>query len=477
MRNQLRQQISNERESAAENNRLRQALDNTTTNVMVANATNDIIYMNVSARQLFSSLESDLKKALPNFDAESLVGTNIDVFHRDPSHQQNLLATLDSTHIADLSIGDRVMKIIATPIVDTSSDDQNRLGTVVEWMDLTERLHLENEKEAMQARQRENAEMLQVKVDEILLVVNAARSGDLTQKIHVTGDDAIGRVGEGLSQFFDQLNNNMQTISDTATNLGESSQSLRKVNEQLNQSAEVTSTQAVVVSKTAEEISGNVNSVAAAAEKLSASVKEVARSASEAANVANEAVALAETTNTGVKKLSSSSQDIGNVIKVIQSIAEQTNLLALNATIESARAGEAGRGFAVVANEVKELAKQTGVATKEISEKIIAIQNDSDSAVESIANINQIINQIHGLQSTIAVAVEQQTTTTNDISRAVNIAATGTAEIAHSITEVAEGAELSRDGTHNAQTATARQSEMAATLQQLVKRFKVKHAA
>jgi methyl-accepting chemotaxis protein len=114
-----------------------------------------------------------------------------------------------------------------------------------------------------------------------------------------------------------------------------------------------------------------------------------------------------------------------NVIKVITSIAQQTNLLALNATIEAARAGEAGKGFAVVANEVKELAKQTAKATEDISRKIEAIQGDTKGAVEAIAQIGKIINQINDIQNTIASAVEEQTATTSEISRNVAEAARG----------------------------------------------------
>ena len=113
------------------------------------------------------------------------------------------------------------------------------------------------------------------------------------------------------------------------------------------------------------------------------------------------------------------------MIKVITSIAQQTNLLALNATIEAARAGEAGKGFAVVANEVKELAKETAKATEDISQKIEAIQGDTQGAVEAIDQIGTIINQINDIQNTIASAVEEQTATTNEIGRNVAEAAKG----------------------------------------------------
>ena len=198
-----------------------------------------------------------------------------------------------------------------------------------------------------------------------------------------------------------------------------SAQELTSVSQQMAANAEETAAQANVASAAAEQVSKNVTTVATGAEEMGASIKEIAKNANEAARVATSAVKVAEKTNATVAKLGESSAEIGNVIKVITSIAQQTNLLALNATIEAARAGEAGKGFAVVANEVKELAKQTAKATEDISRKIEAIQADTKGAVEAIAQIGKIINQINDIQNTIASAVEEQTATTGEISRNV----------------------------------------------------------
>jgi methyl-accepting chemotaxis protein len=173
-----------------------------------------------------------------------------------------------------------------------------------------------------------------------------------------------------------------------------------------------------------------------------------------------------------VGRLGDSSAEIGQVIKVINSIAEQTNLLALNATIEAARAGEAGKGFAVVANEVKELAKQTGKATEDISHKIRAIQESSHEAVQAIGEIGKVINQINDISNTIASAVEEQSATTNEISRNVAEAAKGVDEITQNVTGVAEAAKSTASGASDTQTAAAELSRMAAELQGLVGQFK-----
>jgi methyl-accepting chemotaxis protein len=184
--------------------------------------------------------------------------------------------------------------------------------------------------------------------------------------------------------------------------------------------------------------------------------------------VASSAVHAAETTNATITKLGESSAEIGKVIKVITSIAQQTNLLALNATIEAARAGEAGKGFAVVANEVKELAKETAKATEDISQKIEAIQGDTKSAVTAIAEIGEIISKINDYQNTIASAVEEQTATTNEISRNVSEAAKGSTEIAQNIVGVASAAKSTTVGAADTQKASGELSRMAAELQEVV---------
>ncbi len=121
----------------------------------------------------------------------------------------------------------------------------------------------------------------------------------------------------------------------------------------------------------------------------------------------------------GINKLGNSAKEIGKIVNLIQGIASQTNLLSLNAAIEAAGAGEAGRGFAVVANEVKELARQTSGATHTISETIETMQENTRSAVDAIVQIVQVINEINQIMGTIAAAVEEQTTTTNEISNSI----------------------------------------------------------
>ncbi len=264
----------------------------------------------------------------------------------------------------------------------------------------------------------------------------------------------------------------LKQVMQSATTLASAAQELTSVSQQMASNAEETSAQANVASAAAEQVSKNVSTVATGTEEMGASIREIAKSANDAARVATTAVKVADTTNAIVAKLGESSAEIGNVIKVITSIAQQTNLLALNATIEAARAGEAGKGFAVVANEVKELAKQTAKATEDISRKIEAIQGDTKGAVEAIAQIGKIINQINDIQNTIASAVEEQTATTGEISRNISEAALGSSEIAENITGVAQAARGTTEGASNTKDAADELSRIALELQKLVSEFK-----
>jgi methyl-accepting chemotaxis protein len=173
-----------------------------------------------------------------------------------------------------------------------------------------------------------------------------------------------------------------------------------------------------------------------------------------------------------VIKLGTSSQEIGDVIKVISSIAQQTNLLALNATIEAARAGEAGKGFAVVANEVKELAKQTAKATNDITNKIGAIQGDTKNAVEAIGGISQAVEKLNGIAGVIAAAVEEQTATTNEISRVVVESKKGVESIASTIKIVSTAAVESTTASSQTLAAAKELANLAERLNALVRDVK-----
>jgi methyl-accepting chemotaxis protein len=201
-----------------------------------------------------------------------------------------------------------------------------------------------------------------------------------------------------------------------------------------------TEERSIAVAAAAEQTSANVQTVAAATEQLAASVQEISRQVAQSARIAGKAVADARVSDATVQTLVAGSQKIGDVVTAIHDIAGKTNLLALNATIEAARAGEAGKGFAVVASEVKALANQTGRATEEISGQIVQIQEATQQTVATLRGITGTIGEINDIAAAIAAAVEQQSSTTQEIARNVQQAASGTQEVSHTIARVKQDA-------------------------------------
>ncbi len=294
------------------------------------------------------------------------------------------------------------------------------------------------------------------------------------QAVYSPVTDEVGRVVKVLKIATDvtEQQNMIFSIQETATTLASASAELTATATELSDSASRTSKDSLSASSAAEEVAAGVQTVATNMEEMVASIKEIGRSTNESAQMARTTLQKAQESNTIITKLGASSLEIGNVIKVISSIAQQTNLLALNATIEAARAGEAGKGFAVVANEVKELAKQTAKATDDITQKIGAIQSDTNSAVDAISGISQAVDKLNGLSGVIATAVEEQTATTNEISRVVIESKKGVESIASTIKTVSMAANASSASSSQTLGASKELSLLAEKLSALLQRVR-----
>ena len=313
---------------------------------------------------------------------------------------------------------------------------------------------------------------------EINGVIAAAQDGDLTRRAdEAAAPGAYASLLVGINHVMEEVRSAMAEIARISEPLTQSAAELNRISHEMGANSERTSAQANMASAGSEQVSQNVQTVATGADEMGASIREIAKSTAEASKVATSAVETAEHTNNTISKLGQSSAEIGEVIKVITSIAQQTNLLALNATIEAARAGDAGKGFAVVANEVKELAKETARATEDISQKIVAIQEDTKGAVRAIGEIGTVISQINDIQNTIASAVEEQSATTTEISRNLAEAAKGAVEITQNVTGVAGAARTTTEGAGQTEKAAQKLEKMAADLDAMMSRFRLSMGA
>jgi len=261
---------------------------------------------------------------------------------------------------------------------------------------------------------------------------------------------------EKLTSRFDQ------SATEIVKNVASAAQGFAQSATTMSSAAVNTTERATSVAAAAEEASVNVQAVASAAEELSMSIHEIGRQVGHSAEIARSAVDEASRTENEVTELAVTVAKIGDVVVLINDIAAQTNLLALNATIEAARAGEAGKGFAVVANEVKHLANQTAKATDEISGQINAVQGKTEKVVVAIKAILKTIIEVGEIAGSIASAVQQQTSATQEIARNVEQAAAGTSDVSGHVVGVQQAADqTNRDAATllAASTELARQSE------------------
>ena len=329
----------------------------------------------------------------------------------------------------------------------------------------------------------------------------AEGEGDLTRRLKVNTKDEVGEMARWFNVFIGSLQEIVRQVVDNSNMIAESAVSLADISEQMNNGAEQTSGKADTVAAAAEQMNANMTSVAAAmeeattnitmiaaaAEQMTATIAEIAQNSEKGNVIVTRAVSQAQTVSTKVGELGRAAQEIGKVTEAITEISEQTNLLALNATIEAARAGEAGKGFAVVANEIKELARQTALATEEIKSRISAIQGTTGETVEEITEISKVINEVSEIVGTIVTAVEEQSVTTQEIAGNVSQASRGvdevnrnvaqgsgvSAEIAKDMAEVNQSAGQISSSSGQVKLSAEQLADRAKLLNQLVGCFKV----
>ncbi len=281
------------------------------------------------------------------------------------------------------------------------------------------------------------------------MVASCNKDQSLVSASNKNAGEALRGMKE-IAQYVDMANQNVdlavaaqsaEKISSTALNLASASE---EASAGLDNAVDLVRDVSSGISKTAEsarEVASAVNSVATAVKEINISLNEVSSHCNQSIQYTADAKEKATITNQIIDKLNKDSKEIGKIVNVINDIADQTNMLALNAAIEAAGAGESGKGFAVVANEVKELAKQTGEATEEISRQIEAMRSQMEEAVKAVSTITEVVDEVNSITNTITAAVTEQSATTDDITNSTVKAAERVGLITSEIEKVSKKSE------------------------------------
>jgi hemerythrin-like metal-binding protein len=272
--------------------------------------------------------------------------------------------------------------------------------------------------------------------------------GDLSSEVPITSNDEIGEMAGSFNVMIKNVRRVVEQINTATSTLAASSEELSATSEEL--------------SKGSNDLASQTEQVVTAMTEVSQTIMDMARNASQAADAskttsetATKGKQVIETTANGmasiattvqgaaatIEELGRSSAQIGEIVATINGIADQTNLLALNAAIEAARAGEQGRGFAVVADEVRKLAERTSQATRDIGQRISAIQQAAAESVDAMKRGSDEVDKGVGLAQEASGSLDSIVTASSNATDMVQRIAAATEEQSAATEEVSQNME------------------------------------
>lgn len=461
------------------NARVKQALDVVSNNAMIADNDFNIVYMNAAVQSMMQNAEADIRTDIPGFDASSLVGKNIDVFHKNPAHQRHMVKALDKQYKTEITVGGRTFSLIANPIFNES---QERIGTIVEWKDRTDEVSAEREidqiveaaamgdlsrriamegKEGFFLNLADGLNKLLTIADSVvsdtIRVFDALAHGNLTRKIDEDYQGAFDKLKQDANTTVDRLTDIITRIREAASTVSTGASEIAQGNADLSKRTESQASSLEETASSMEEMTSAVkqtgdNSVHA--NELAASAKQKAQSGGEVVSKAVNAM----------EEINHSSKKIADIIGVIDEIAFQTNLLALNAAVEAARAGEQGRGFAVVAGEVRNLAQRSAGAAKEIKDLI----RDS---VDKVDAGTSLVNESGKTLSEIIHSVDRVSDMIQEISTAAREQSSGIEQVNSAVAQMDEMTQQNAALVEEASAAGEAMAEQAQSMMQMMEFF------
>ncbi|WP_031437482.1 methyl-accepting chemotaxis protein [Methylobacter tundripaludum] len=481
MQQQLLARITADRKAADETLRVKIALDNVSTGVMIADNDRNIIYVNREVINIFGKAEAKMGRQLSKFSMNGLIGANMDFFHKNPSHQANMLNALAGAYEANMTVGGRSMVVTANPVV---NEQGQRLGTVAEWHDRTDEVTAENEvaaiveaaamgdfsmrfdvngKEGFLRHLGEDINRLvqtsETGLNEVVRILNALSRGDLTETITNDYAGTFGQLKNDSNTTVEKLKDIISQIKDATDSINTGTKEIASGNNDLSYRTEQ---QAASLQQTA----ASMEELTSAVQHNAANAQHANRLAVDASDIAGKGVDVIGQVVATMNDINESSRKIGDIISVIDDIAFQTNILALNAAVEAARAGEQGKGFAVVAIEVRNLAQRATTAAEEIKNLI----NDS---VDKVAGGSKLVNQAGLTMREIVASIRGVTDTMAEITSASAEQRSGIEQVNQAIAQMDDVTQQNAALVEQAAAAAESLEEQAQNLAVTVSGFKV----
>jgi len=429
MQEDLKLRLETGQREAAENARIRTALDRVSAGVMLADNDGKIIYVNDAAMNILRQYAGQIRAGAPQFDPERLLGTPLD-------HLLRLPQGLSSAHSEELAFGEATLRIVANPV---HAAGGARVGTVVQWLDRTQELKIEQEVNVMVAQ---------------------AIDGDLTARIEEHGKDGFFKsLSEGMNRLIGNMADVVRAMASAAAEVSTGADEISRGNLNLSQRTE--------------QQASSLEETASSMEQMTSAVKNNADNAAQANQLAVAARDQAErggkvvgSAVAAMSEINIASKKIADIIGVIDEIAFQTNLLALNAAVEAARAGEQGRGFAVVASEVRNLASRSAGAAKEIK----ALIQDS---VGKVSEGTKLVDESGKVLGDIVAGVKKVTDVVAEISASSREQASGIEQVNKAVTSMDAVTQQNAALVEEASAAAQALMEQAANLSKLISRYHV----
>ena len=444
MRGDLRERIERDQRIAAENLRIRTALDSTANGALITDTAFNIIYTNPAMVDLVQRYGAQLAPALPHLDLQRpLLGQYLGVLEAGGQLPADIVRVLQAERVINHSLeldGASFQRDLAR----IEDDNGQLLGYVSQWRDRTVEARVEAEvaevvaaAAAGQLDRRLSTEgrhgfhlalatqlngLLETNntsLDELAGLLAALSRGDLSASMSGHYQGVFARMSDAANQTVARLRGIIHGIQQASHAINTASREIAAGNDDL--------------SRRTEQQAANLEETAASMEELTSTVRQNAEHAQRAnslaigaGQVAREGGQVVDQVVTTMGQIEQASRRIADILSVIDGIAFQTNILALNAAVEAARAGEQGRGFAVVASEVRTLAQRSATAAREIKSLI----DDSVSRVSegsrlvgqagrTMADVVSSVGDVNALMGEIASASQEQSSGIEQVNQTV----------------------------------------------------------